>query len=68
MYSSKYFRGFWREGGGVQGDGQAEGAPGIYQLYIGSNSGLDNKIGVAGFRFLRGVAGNVYCDEEHEEE
>ena len=27
-----------------------------------SNSGWDNKIGVAGSRFLRGVAVNVYCD------
>ena len=47
------------EGGGVQGDGQAEGAPGIDLLYIGRNSGWDNKIGVAGSRFLRGVAGKV---------
>ena len=52
----------------MQGDGQAEGAPGIDLLYIGSNSGRDNKIGVAGSRFLRGVAGTVYCDEEYEEE
>ena len=47
--------------------GQAEGAPGVDRLYIGSNSGGDNKIGVAGSRFLRGVAGKVYYDEEYEE-
>ena len=49
----------------MQGDGQAEGSPGIYQLYIGSNSGTDNKIGVAGSRFLRGVTGFVDCDWEY---
>ena len=52
----------------MQGDGQAEGAPGKDQLYIGSNSGYDNKIGVAGSRFLRGVANDVYCDEKYDEE
>ena len=36
-------------------------------LYIGSNSGQKNKIGVAGSRFLRGVAGKVSCDEEYKE-
>ena len=63
----KIFRWLWREGGGVQGDGQAEGAPGVDHLYIGSNSGFDNKIEVAGSRFLRGVAGKVNCDEEYRE-
>ena len=63
MYSLKYFSQLWREGGGVQGDGQAEGVPEVDRLYIGSNSGWDNKIGVAGSRFLRGVAVNVICDE-----
>ena len=58
----------WREGGRVQGDGQAAEAPGEDLLYIGSNSGSSNNIGVAGSRFLRGVAGNVYCDENYEEE
>ena len=48
----------------VQGDSQAEGAPEVDKLYIGSNSGQNNKIGVAGSRFLRGVASEVYCDEE----
>ena len=46
----------------MQGDGQAEGAPGMDLLYIGSNSGRDDKIGVAGSRFLREVAGTVDCD------
>ena len=49
----------------MQGDYQAEGASGTDQLYSGSNSGNYNKIGVTGFRFLRGVAGEVYCDEEY---
>ena len=57
----------WREGGGLQIDSQAERAPGEDQLYIGSNSGRDNKFGVAGSRFLRGVAVNVYCDGEYRE-
>ena len=52
----------------MQGDGQAEGAPRMDLLYIGSNSGYDNKIGVAGSRFLRGVAGKVTCDGEYDEE
>ena len=52
----------------MQGDGQAEGAPGIDQLYTGSNSGLNNKIGVAGSRFLRRVAGKVICNGEYDEE
>ena len=64
----KYFRDLWREGGGVQGNCQAAGAPGIDLLYIGSNSGRYNEIGVAGSRFLRGVAGEVDCDGEYEEE
>ena len=51
----------------MQGDGQAEGAPGEDLVYIGSNSGRYNKIGVAGSRFLRGVAGKVYCDWEYKE-
>ena len=51
----------------MQGDGQAKGAPGKALMYIGSNSGRDNKIGVAGSRFLRGVAGKVYCDGEYQE-
>ena len=51
----------------MQGDGQAEGAPGTDQLYIGSNSGRYNKIGVIGSRFQRGVAGTIYCDEKYEE-
>ena len=37
------------------------------QLYIVSNSGWNNKIGVAGFRFLRRVAGKVYCVWEYKE-
>ena len=49
----------------MQGDGQAEGALGTDQLYIGSNSGFDNKIGVTGSRFLRGVADEVSCDWEY---
>ena len=52
----------------MQGHGQAGGAPGVDLLFFGSNSGGDNKIGVAGSRFLRGVAGKVYCDEEYDEE
>ena len=48
----------------MQGDDQEAGAPAIDLLYIGSNSGRDNKIGVAGFRFLRGVVGYVNCDWE----
>ena len=52
----------------MQGDGQAEGAPGTDQLFIGINSGRYNKIGVTGSRFLRGVAGKVYCDWEYDEE
>ena len=51
----------------MQGDGQA-GAPGMDQLYFGSNSGLYNKIGVAGSRFLRGVADEVTCNGEYDEE
>ena len=51
----------------MQGDGQVEGAPTIDRLYIGSNSGRDNKIGVAGSRFLRGVTGTVDCDGEYKE-
>ena len=38
------------------------------QLYIGSNAGWNNKIGVAGYRFLRGVAGNVNCEWKYKEE
>ena len=52
----------------MQGDGQAEGAPGADLVYIVSNSGRNNKIGVAGSRFLRGVAGKVYRDGEYEDE
>ena len=52
----------------MQGDGQAVGAPGVDLVYIGSNSGQNNKIGVAGSRFLRGVASRVNCDGEYEEE
>ena len=67
MYKSKYFRELWREGGGVQGDGQAPWTHGMDRLYIGSNSGYRNKIGVAGSRVLRGVADNVNCDGECQE-
>ena len=49
----------------MQGDGQVEGAPGIDRLYISSNPGQYNKIGMAGSRFLRGVAGTVSCDWEY---
>ena len=49
----------------MQGDDQAEGAPGIDQLYIGSNSGKSNYIRVTGSRFLRGVADEVSCDWEY---
>ena len=52
----------------MQGDDQAEESPAIDKLYIGNNSGWYNKIGVAGSRFLRGVAGKVDCDEDYEEE
>ena len=52
----------------MQGNSQAEGASGVDLLYIGCNSGSSNKIGVAGSRFLRGVAGRVICDGEYEEE
>ena len=51
----------------MQGDGQAGGAPGMDLLSTCSNSGPKNKIGVAGFRFLKGVSGKVYCDGEYEE-
>ena len=37
----------------MQGDGQAAGAPGSALVYICSNSGTYNKIGVAGSSFLR---------------
>ena len=49
----------------MQGDGQAVGVPGVDQLYIVSNLGWDNKIGVAGSRFLRGVADEVKCDWQY---
>ena len=52
----------------MQGDGQAKGAPGMDRLYIGSNSGRYNEIGVAGSRFLRGVADEIICDLECDEE
>ena len=52
----------------MQSDGQAAGAPGEDLVYIGSNSGRYNEIGVAGSRFLRGVAGEVDCDWKYEEE
>ena len=51
----------------MQGDGKVVGAPGVDQLYIGSNSGFDNKIGVTGSRFLRGVAETVNCDGKYED-
>ena len=51
----------------MQSDGQVEGASGIDILYIGCNSGWNNKIGMAGSRFLRGVADNVYCDGKYQE-
>ena len=47
----------------MQGNGKVAEAPGEDQLYIGSN----NKIGLAGSRFLRGVAGKVYYDREYQE-
>ena len=50
----------------MQGDGKVERALGRDQLYIVINSGWDNKIGVAGSRFLRGVAGEVDCDREYD--
>ena len=49
----------------MQGNDQAEGAPEVDLLYIGSKSGLSNKIGVAGSRFLKGVADNVFCNVEY---
>ena len=49
----------------MPGDGQAIEVGGIDQLYIGSNLGYRNKIGVAGSRFLRGVSGTVNCDGEY---
>ena len=49
----------------MQGDGQAKGATGVDQLYIGSNLGRYNKIGVAGSRFLKGVADKVDFDREY---
>ena len=49
----------------MQGDGQAEGTPAIYHLYIGNNSGYKNKIEVTGARFLRGVAKCVDCDGKY---
>ena len=52
----------------MQGDGQAAGAHEMDQLYIDSNSGRDNKIGVSGSRFLRGVADEVNCEGEYKEE
>ena len=51
----------------MQGDGQTVEAPEMDQLYIGSNSGYDNKIGVPASCFLRGIADKVYCKEEYEE-
>ena len=52
----------------MQGDGQADGTPVIDLVYIGSDSGIVNKIGVACSRFLRGVIGKVYLDWQYEEE
>ena len=49
----------------MQGDNQAEGAPRVDQLYIGSKSGRFNTIGVAGSRFLRGVTGYVDCEGQY---
>ena len=46
----------------MQGDCPAVGEPGVDEMYIISNSGIDNKIGVAGSRFLWGVARYVNCD------
>ena len=49
----------------MQGNCQAEMAPGMDRLYIGSISGFNNKIEVTGSCFLRGVADNVFCNWEY---
>ena len=49
----------------MQGDGQVAETPEIDLLFIGSNLGKESKIGVAGSRFLRGIAGQVDCDRKY---
>ena len=43
----------------MQSDGQVKRATGKVLLYIDSNSGPYNKIGVAGYRFLSEIADEV---------
>ena len=37
-------------------------------IYCKEGHGIDNQIGVAGYRFLRAIASNVYCQPEYEDE
>ena len=49
-------------------DGQTQEIPRQPLLYFCCKLGQLNKIGVVGFRFLRGAAKRVDCDGEYEEE
>ena len=49
-------------------DGQTQEIPRITLLYFCCKLGSFNKIGVAGFRFLRGAVKSVVCDEQYKEE
>ena len=49
-------------------DGKTQEIPPISWLYFCCKLGDDNKIGVAGFHFLRGAAKRVVCDEQYKEE
>ena len=49
-------------------DGKTQEIPQTTLLYFCCKLGQYNKIGVAGSRFLRGVAKFVDCDEEYQEE
>ena len=48
--------------------GQTEGLDWIYLVYIFCEKGLDNKIGVTGYLFLREVAVNIECDKKYKHE
>ena len=49
-------------------DGQTQEKPQTTCLYLCCKLGFDNKIGVAGFRFLREEVATFFCNEEYKEE
>ena len=68
MYSSNIFRWLPKKGVGMPIDDQTQEITQIAWLYLCCKLGWRNKIGVTGFRFLKGATKKVDCDWNYQKE